>query len=167
MKIMSTAALAALVFLCASPARAFPIDCSSTNFKFADAAYNIDCERGWFDTTDIISVTNNDRTIFFTMVDRRITGQPHVYLEYRRLRENFTAMFDEKDIKDWKSLDKKAGYDVAEFSRNISGQNSHCIAVQRYTNPMCTGYKRQLIGMGCTTGDLQSVYQILQRMDGD
>jgi hypothetical protein len=76
-------------------------------------------------------------------------------------------MFDEKDIKDWKSLDKTAGYDVAEFSRNISGQDSHCIAVQRYTNPMYTGYKRQLIGMGCTTGDLQSVYQILQRMDDD
>lgn len=166
MKIISAAALAALLFLCASPARALPIDCSATNFKFADAAYNIDCERGWFDKTDIISVTNNDRTIFFTMMDRRITD-PHAYLEYRRLRENFTAMFDEKDIKDWKSLDKKAGYDIAEFSQDIGGRDSHCIAVQRYANPMYTGYKRQLLGMGCTVGNLQAVYQILEHMDDD
>jgi hypothetical protein len=166
MNIMATAALAALVLLCAPPARALPIDCSATNFKFVDAAYNVDCER-WFDAIDIISVTNNDRTIFFTMLERGIMGEPHAYLEYRRLRENITAMFDDEDIKDWKSLDKTAGYELAEFSQDVDGRDSRCIAVQRYSNPMYTGYKRQLIGMGCTTGDLQSVYQILERMDGD
>jgi len=87
-------------------------------------------------------------------------------LQYRSLRENFNAMFGEGDIKDWKSLDKKAGYEVAEFSQDISERDSRCIAVQRYTNPMYTGYKRHLLGVGCTVGDLQSVYQLLQRIDG-
>ena len=118
---------------------------------------------------DILSVTNNDRTIFFTMVERRITGQPHVFMQYRSLRENFNAMFKQEGVKDGKELDKKAGFEVAEFSRDISGYgpDSRCIAVQRYTNPMYTGYKRQLVGVGCTVGDLQPVYQILQRMEGD
>jgi hypothetical protein len=173
MKILSMAALAALVFLCTSPAKAFEfaVDCSSTDFKFSDPAYNVDCETvvslDGGGAADVMSVTNNERTIFFTMVERRISGEQHLYLQYRRLRENFNAMFKEDGVKDWRSLDKKAGYEVAEFSQDISGQDSHCIAVQRYSNPMYTGYKRQLVGVGCTVGDLQSVYQILQRMDGD
>ena len=179
MKITPAVALATLVFLCTSPAKAFEfiVDCSSTNFKFSDAAYNIVCERSWFpapsgreaggNTADIMSVTNDDRTIFFTMVERRITGAPHVFLQYRGLRENFNAMFKQEGVKDWKELEKNTGFEVAEFFRDISGQDSHCITVQRYTNPMYTGYKRQLIGVGCTVGDLQPVYQILQHMDGD
>src|SRR5262245_40353465 len=140
MKIMLMAALAALVFLCAPPAKAleWSVDCSSTDFKFSDPAYNIDCESAWSPAgggvADIMSVTNNERTIFFTMVERHITEQPHVFLQYRRLRENFNAMFTEEGVKDWKELDKKAGFEVAEFSRDISGQDSHCIAVQRYSN---------------------------------
>ena len=98
MKTMIAVALAALAFF-ASPAKAFEwnVDCSSTNFKFSDPAYNIDCESAWMGAgaADIMSVTNNERTIFFTMVERRITGQPHAFLQYRRLRENFNAMFNE------------------------------------------------------------------------
>jgi hypothetical protein len=170
MKVMLAVALAALVLL-TSPAKAFEwsVDCSSTNFKFSDPAYNIDCSNAWMGagTADIMSLTNNERTIFFTMVERRITGQPHAFLQYRSLRENFNAIFKDEGVTDWKELDKKAGFEVAEFSRDINGLDSHCITAQRYTNPMYTGYKRQLVGMGCAVGDLQPVYQIHQQMDGD
>jgi hypothetical protein len=166
MKIVFTVAIAALaLFTC--PARAFEwdVDCSSTSFKFSDPAYNIDCESSWM--ADIITVTNDERTIFFTMVERRIKGQPHTYLEYRSLRENFSAMFKDEGVRDWKELDKKAGFEVAEFSQEINGLNSHCMTAQRYSNPMYTGYKRQLVGIGCAVVDLQPVYQILEQMDGD
>jgi hypothetical protein len=170
MKIMLAVALAVLVPF-ASPARAFEwnVDCSSTSFKFSDPAYNIDCESAWMGAgaADIMTVTNNERTIFFTMVERRIKGQPHTYLEYRSLRENFSAMFKDEGVTDWKELDKNAGFETAEFSQDINGLDSHCMAAQRYSNPMYTGYKRQLVGIGCAVGDLQPVYQILQQMDGD
>jgi hypothetical protein len=173
MKAMAIATLAALVILCAPPAKAFEfaVDCSSTNFKFLDPAYNIDCETvvslDGGGSADVMSVTDQERTIFFTMVERRITGQPHVFLQYRKLRENFDAMFKKDGITDWRSLDRKDDYEVAEFSWDMSGRDSRCIAVQRYTNPMYTGYKRHLFGVGCTVGDLPSVYQLLQRIDGD
>jgi hypothetical protein len=173
MKILWTAALGALALFSAD-ARAFEaIDCSATAFEFADPAYNVDCERSKDSvrageasggtTTDVMSITNSARTIFFTMVDQRINA-PHIYLEHRKLRENFRAMFTEEGVEDWKAVDDKGDYDVAEFSRKISGQDSHCITVQRYTNAMYTGYKRHVIGMGCTVGDLEEVYQILQKM---
>lgn len=174
MKVMSAVAFAGLVFLYTSPTKAleWSVDCSSTHFKFLDLTYNIDCETVFSlyaegGSADVMSVTNNERTIFFTMVERRITGEPHVFMQYVSLRENFDATFKEEGLKGWKEIDKKAGFEVAEFSRDISGVDSHCIAVQRYTYPMSTGYKRHLIGVGCAVGDLQPVYQILQHMDVD
>ncbi len=114
---------------------------------------------------DILSVTNKDRR---SSSWRRLTGQPHVFMQFRAFGRTSSDVKQE-GVKDGKELDKKAGFEVAEFSRDISGYgpDSRCIAVQRYTNPMYTGYKRQLVGVGCTVGDLQPVYQILQHMEGD
>jgi len=170
-------ALGALVFVCAAAAAKAdfePIDCSSTSFAFSDAAYNVDCERSkdpvragessGSSVTDVMTVSSDDRTIFVTMVSQVITA-PRIYMEHRGLGENFRAVFNEEGVEDWKSIGNKNGYDVAEFTREISGQNSHCVTMQRYTNPMHVGYKRHIIGMGCTVGQLESVYQILGHID--
>jgi len=177
MRTMVTTALAALVFFCAGAAVKAdfdPIDCGSTAFAFADAAYNVDCERSkdplrvgqssGSSVTDLMTVSSDDRTIFVTMLSRVITA-PRIYMEHRGLGENFRALFNEEGVQDWKSVGNKDGYDVAEFTREISGRNSHCVTVQRYTNPMHVGYKRHIIGMGCTVGQLESVYQILGHID--
>jgi hypothetical protein len=174
---MATTALGALVFVCAAAAAKAdfdPIDCSSTSFAFADAAYNVDCERSkdplrvgessGSSVTDVMTVSSDDRTIFVTMVSQVITA-PRIYMEHRGLGENFRAVFNEEGVEDWKSIGNKDGYDVAEFTRDISGQRSHCITAQRYTNPMHVGYKRHIIGMGCTVGALDGVYQILSHID--
>jgi hypothetical protein len=177
MRTMITVALGALVFFCAAAAAKAdfePIDCSSTSFAFSDAAYNVDCERSkdavragessGSSVTDVMTVSSDDRTIFVTMVSQVITA-PRIYMEHRGLGENFRAVFNEEGVEDWKSIGNKDGYDVAEFTREISGQNSHCVTMQRYTNPMHVGYKRHIIGMGCTVGQLESVYQILGHID--
>ena len=177
MRTMVTTALGALVFFCAAAAARAdfePIDCSSTSFAFSNAAYNVDCERSkdpvrageasGSSVTDVMTVSSDDRTIFVTMVSQVITA-PRIYMEHRGLGENFRAVFNEEGVEDWKSIGNKDGYDVAEFTREISGRNSHCVTVQRYTNPMHVGYKRHIIGMGCTVGQLESVYQILGHID--
>ena len=134
MKPLSTTALGALVLLCAAAAVKAdfePIDCSSTSFVFSDAAYNVDCERSkdpvrvgkssGSSITDVMTVSSDDRTIFVTMVSQGITS-PRIYMEHRSLGENFRALFNEEGVKDWKSIGNKDGYDVAEFTREISGQ---------------------------------------------
>jgi hypothetical protein len=175
MKLLATTALGALVFLCAAATvKAEPVDCSSTSFAFSDAAYNVDCERfqdplrvgqsSGSSITDVMTVSSDDRTIFVTMLTQRITS-PRIYMEHRSLGENFRSLFNEDGVKDWRSIGNKDGYDVAEFSREISGHDSRCITMQRYTNPAHVGYKRHVIGMGCTVGALDSLYQILARID--
>src|SRR5690242_3822314 len=153
MRMILTASLAALAVLCTSAARADfkPIDCGSTSFTFSDSGYLVDCERSaeplrvgssrGESTTDVMNVTDSDRTVFLTMVSRTITA-PRIYMQYRNLGESFREIFSEGDIKDWQSRGNKSGFDVAEFSRDISGRPSHCITMQRYTNAAHTGFKR-------------------------
>ena len=51
----------------------------------------------------------------------------------------------------WNGIGNKGGYDSAEFTAVISGLPSSCVAIQRYTNAAWTGFKRRMIGMGCSS----------------
>lgn len=176
MRTIFLAPLAALLLAGTTAARADfdPVDCSSTPFVFSGESYLVDCEHsdeplrvetstGGI-TVDVMSITSKDRQIFFTMVSRRITAT-RIYMETRSLGENYRDIFDEEGTRDWKGIGNKAGYDVAEFTADISGRESHCITVQRYTNAAYMGYKRHVIGMGCAIGETASVYDILAKIE--
>lgn len=162
-----------LVGITAAKADFDPVDCSSTPFTFSGEAFLVDCEQSDEPlrvetssggvTVDVMSITSEDRRIFFTMVSRRINAT-RIYMESRSLGENYRNMFDEEGTRDWKEIGRKAGYDVAEFTTDISGRESHCITVQRYTNAAFMGYKRHVIGMGCALGETASVYEVLAKI---
>ena len=176
MRTVLLAPIVALLLVGATPASADfdPVDCSSTPFAFSGEGYLVDCEQSDDSirvetqnagvTLDVMSISSEKRDIFFTMVSRRLNGT-HVYMEPRPLSDNYREMFNEEGTKDWKGVGRKAGYDVAEFTADISGHISHCIAVQRYTNASYMGYKRHVIGMGCAMGDTASVYDILAKIE--
>ena len=167
-------AVALLMSCAAAKADLDDVDCSSTSFKFSDPKYNADCQRSddpirvgassGAATTDVMTVTSEDRTIFITLVSRRITAT-RIYMQHRPLKEGFEDLFNKDGVENWNSIGKKDGYDVAEFTKDISGQSSHCITVQRYTNAAYNGYKRRVIGMGCTVGAVDAVYQLLKEID--
>lgn len=149
------------------------IDCGSSPFGFAGQGYNLDCERSDTQTHvdgasgsvrfDVITITSDDRTLFLTMTSQLITA-PRIYLEHRSLSESFHNMFDRDGVEEWKGVGNKAGYDIAEFKADISGQESRCVAVQRYTNAAWTGYKRHIVGMGCAVAGVDPVYDILSKL---
>src|SRR5690349_16047428 len=106
-----------------------PVDCSATPFEFSGEGYHVDCEQsddslrvettsGGF-TVDVMSISSKDRRIFFTIISRRINGT-HIYMETRTLGENYRAIFNEEGTRDWKGIGRKAGYDVAEFTADVS-----------------------------------------------
>src|SRR5262245_58283374 len=71
-----------------------PVDCSSTPFAFSGEGYLVDCEQSdeplRVETTsggvtvDVMSITGQDRQIFFTILSRRINAT-HIYMEARSL----------------------------------------------------------------------------------
>ena len=167
--------LAALCLLApAAPVRADEaIDCSATPFEFKGEGYFVDCLRiearaskdgaSGQSQSDLISISSSDRTMFLTMVSRRLTAV-HLYMRRQDLRSNTRDFFSSIQLNEWNGIGNKAGYDMAEFESEVSGQPSHCLALQRYLNPAYDGFKRHVIGIGCSAHDLTPVYDVLAKL---
>jgi hypothetical protein len=149
------------------------IDCSSSSFGFSEAGYNVDCERttepvragesSGATQIDVMTISGENPRMFMTVVGVRITAT-RLYMEYRGLRQNFSDAFTHIEVQDWNGIGNKGGYDSAEFTAVISGLPSSCVAIQRYTNAAWTGFKRRVIGMGCSTVDRSHVYDAIAKL---
>ncbi|MGH6892082.1 MAG: hypothetical protein ACREEP_07480 [Dongiaceae bacterium] len=149
------------------------VDCASTPFVFSGEGYLVDCVRyeaqarkddaSGQSQSDVINVTSDERSMFLTLVSVRLTSTG-LHMRYQDLRENTRDFFGGIELNEWNGIGNKQGYDTAEFSTDISGTPSHCIAIQRYLNPAYGGYKRHVIGMGCAAGSLDPVYAALAKL---
>lgn len=175
-RIRAFAGLTAAIWLLAAavPARADDaIDCSATPFVFSGEGYFVDCLRiearaskdgaSGQSQSDLISISSSDRSMFLTVVSRRLTAV-HLYMRRQDLRSNTRDFFASMELNDWNGIGNKSGYDMAEFASDVSGQPSHCLALQRYLNPAYDGYKRHIIGIGCSAHDLAPVYDALAKL---
>src|SRR5512134_2454033 len=122
------AALAGLTLaaICAAaPSRADEaIDCSATPFAFSGEGFFVDCLRiearaskdgaTGQSQSDLISISSSDRTMFLTVVSRRLTAV-HLYMRRQDLRANTRDFFSSIPLDDWNGIGNKAGYDMAEF----------------------------------------------------
>jgi hypothetical protein len=134
------------------------IDCSSSSFAFSGDGFNLDCER----STDQVRAGESSGA---TQIDvMTISGEEPRYMEYRGLRQNFNEAFTHIEVQDWNGIGNKDGYDSAEFTAVISGLPSSCVAIQRYTNAAWTGFKRRMIGMGCSPVDRSHVYAAIAKL---
>src|SRR5262245_48135471 len=149
------------------------IDCSSSSFAFSGDGFNVDCERSTDQARagessgatqiDVMTISGEEPRMFMTVVGVRITAT-RLYMEYRGLRQNFNEAFTHIEVQDWNGIGNKGGYDSAEFTAVISGLPSSCVAIQRYTNAAWTGFKRRMIGMGCSTVDRSHVYEAIAKL---
>ena len=149
------------------------IDCASSSFGFSEAGYNVDCERSTEQVRagessgatqiDVMTISGENPRMFMTIVGVRVTAT-RLYMEYRGLRQNFSEAFTHIEVKDWNGIGNKDGYDSAEFTAVISGLPSSCVAIQRYTNAAWTGFKRRVIGMGCSPFDRAHVYDAITKL---
>jgi hypothetical protein len=172
---IATALLAGAI-IAASAARSDSmdaIDCSSSSFAFSGNGYNLDCERfseqvragesSGATQIDVITISGEEPRMFMTVVGVHVRAT-RLYMEYRGLRQNFTEAFTHIEVQDWNGIGNKGGYDSAEFTAVISGLPSSCVAIQRYTNAAWTGFKRRMIGMGCSPVDRSHVYDAIAKL---
>ena len=173
----AVASLLAIGTIAAPPAVAADmseIDCGSSPFTFAATdGYHLDCERSTKQVRagessggtqiDVMNISGDDPRMFITVVSMQINA-PRLYLEHRNIRESFRDMFEGIDTQEWEGTGTKNGYDSAEFKAEISGMMSWCVAIQRYSNPAWTGFKRQVVGMGCSPISREPVYAALPKL---
>ena len=149
------------------------IDCSGSQFSFPGEGYRLDCEQSAKQVragessgatlVDVMTIGSDAPSMFLTVIGMKVNAT-RLYLEYRSLGANFRDTFKNTEVEDWKTIGNKNGYDAAEFKAVISGVPSQCIAIQRYTNAAWTGFKRKMIGMGCSPVGLDSVYAALSKL---
>jgi hypothetical protein len=149
------------------------IDCSSSPFAFSDDGYNLDCERSTDQVRagdssgatqiDVMTISDEEPRMFMTVVGVHVRAT-RLYMEYRGLRQNFTEAFTHIEVRDWNGIGNKGGYDSAEFTAVISGLPSSGVAIQRYMNAAWTGFKRRMIGMGCSPVDRSPVYEAIAKL---
>ena len=150
------------------------IDCGSSPFSFAATdGYHLDCERSTKQVRagessggtqiDVMNISGDDPRMFITVVSMQINA-PRLYLEHRNIRESFRDMFEGIETQEWEGTGTKNGFDSAEFKAEISGMMSWCVAIQRYSNPAWTGFKRQVVGMGCSPISREPVYAALPKL---
>ncbi|WP_162916542.1 hypothetical protein [Dongia deserti] len=149
------------------------IDCSSSSFEFAGAGYHVDCQRSvdqvrsggstGASEIDVMTISGDDPRMFMTVVGVRVAA-PRLYLVRQNLGQNFRETFNDIKAEDWKGIGNKNGYDTAEFTAVISGLPSSCVAIQRYLNPAWGGFKRRIIGMGCSPTSRESVYSAIAKL---
>ena len=149
------------------------IDCSGSQFSFPGEGYRLDCEQSAKQVragessgatmVDVMTIGSDAPSMFLTVIGMKVNAT-RLYLEYRSLGANFRDTFKNTEVEDWKTIGNKNGYDTAEFKAVISGVPSQCIAIQRYTNAAWTGFKRKMIGMGCSPVGLDPVYAALSKL---
>jgi len=149
------------------------IDCSGSQFSFPGEGYRLDCEQSAKQVragessgatmVDVMTIGSDAPSMFLTVIGMKVNAT-RLYLEYRSLGANFRDTFKNTEVEDWKTIGNKNGYDTAEFKAEISGVPSQCIAIQRYTNAAWTGFKRKMIGMGCSPVGLDPVYTALSKL---
>jgi hypothetical protein len=174
--VAAAAMLLATVMVAGPPAAADDlkeIDCSSSPFSFSGEGYHVDCEHGREQVRagessgatdiDVMTVSGEEPRMFITIVSMKINA-PRIYLEHRDLRQSFRNTFSKIEVEEWEGKGNRNGYDSAEFKAEISGVPSWCIALQRYSNPAWTGYKRHVVGMGCSSVSRDTVYTALPKL---
>lgn len=147
--------------------------CSGSPFAFPATEYRVECEHsqemvraegesGSMEI-DVMTISSDDPPMFLTVASQVLRAS-HLYIDRRNLSESMHKFFSGGTFEDWHGVGNKSGYDAAEFTAEISGLPSHCVAIQRYTNPAFLGYKRHIVGMGCAIDSVAPVYDAIAKL---
>ena len=100
-----------------------------------------------------------------TFVDARyfdLLGR--VYFTNPDLRTNFGDFYGKLEVKNWQSGQAVSTLSTAEFAADMRGLPSKCVAFQKLAHHAYDGYKKLMIGVSCTQGDLSLAYAALKHL---
>jgi hypothetical protein len=109
-----------------------------------------------------LEATANDSSHF---VDARMyTLLGRVYYSGVDLRNNLNDFYGHLTLKDWHSGRAVSTLATAEFETSMRGLPSKCVAFQKFGHHDYDGYKKLMIGIACSQGDVDQVYEALKRL---
>jgi hypothetical protein len=146
------------------------VNCGDLDMTFEAGGYDLSCAvksemlAGFDGTVRIqrLEATASDSSRFLDARLYNLMGR--VYYSGMDLRNNLDDFYGHLSIKDWHSGHAVATLATAEFATNLRGLPSKCVAFQKFGHHEYQGYKKVMIGIACSQGDIDQAYEALKRL---
>jgi hypothetical protein len=152
------------------------IDCTSTDLGFTDSSFVADCadlsrssintEGGVAGATakKLFAIRKSPGVTFVLAVDLSVRGT-RVYFRREGLSEEISGNFTEVGVSGWASANSFSSFETATFTGTFDkGTDLNCIAFRREVNRRYEGVGRKVIGMACTSQDVDAARQALKSL---
>lgn len=160
--------LIALLFLAAlSAARAEEVDCGSIRLGIGDAAYDSTCEvvNGATDVVEVLEANATDGSHFLVVIDH-VANYRYIFTGGGTLQSGLKDYFSALTVDKWRSGSVRNGFKTGEFVSDFKTIASDCVAFERYIRKDRGGWRRRIIGFGCSrTGDREQVYSAMEQVN--
>jgi hypothetical protein len=145
------------------------VDCDDISMSFdAKSGYELNCTKMTRDLAGMngsyeeqrLQATAADGVTFVDAFHDTLMGQ--IILTGTDLRNNLKDFYGNLPISDWQTGRTMESLSTAEFRADMRGLPSHCVAFQRLGHHESGGYKKLMIGVSCSQGDIGQAYAALQ-----
>lgn len=159
--------LLALVASGTRTAGAIEVECDSLRLRIALEAYDTTCEAdsNAAVTVQVLEANAMDGSHFLIVVDRT-TDARHLFPAGTSLREELDDTFTELEVSGWHTGQMQQGLRTGEFNSEYKTVPSACLGFQGHGSPTAGGWRRAIVGFGCTrSGDREQLYQALRHIN--
>lgn len=139
------------------------VECSSIRLKLNDSRYDSTCEvmSSSTDAVEVLETNAVDGSHFVVVIDH-MTGHRYIFTGGGSLQSGLKDYFNNLEIEKWGASGVHKGFRTAEFVSDFKSIPSDCVAFEKYVRRQWTGWRRRIIGFGCSrAGDREQVYEAL------
>lgn len=139
------------------------VECSSIRLKLEDSRYDSTCEiiSTSTDAVEVLESNAVDGSHFVVVIDH-MTGHRYIFRGGGSLQSGLKDYFNNLEIEKWGASGVHMGFRTAEFVSDFKSIPSDCVAFEKYVRRQWTGWRRRIIGFGCSrAGDREQVYEAL------
>ncbi|WP_374368019.1 hypothetical protein [Dongia sp.] len=164
--LFSCSAFLTLLVTDAAPSRAEDeVECSSLRLQMSDAGYDNTCflYSGATGSTEVLETNAIDGSHFLVVADRT-AKYTFVFVPNSGFRAEIADSFN-LTIEEWRSGKTQQNLKTAEFVADLKHIPSDCVAFERNMRREYNGYRRRIVGFGCSrTGDREKVYAAMRHV---
>ena len=143
------------------------VDCSSLRLGISAEKYDSSCEvQNYADyELEFMESSAVDGSHFLAIIDV-VTNNRYIFRGGGGLQAVFKDHFSQLDISKWSGGDLRKGFRTAEFVSDFKSIPSQCVAFERLVHKVSEGWRRRIIGFGCSrTGDRSQVYEAMDQVN--
>lgn len=143
------------------------VECTSLRLQMQGEGYDNTCEVDSTSdyTVEYLEANSADGSHFLVVIDHMTTFR-YIFRGNSGLQNGLKDYFTKLTVDKWKSGGVQQGLRTGEFVSDFKSIPSDCVAFERYLKKEAGGWRRRIIGFGCSrTGDREQVYAAMRHVN--